>query len=65
LISQGILTEISSGSLCSEQLKTHQPIGKLLVNLASSPRRRCATPCPKKLGLQSVDLTQIVVDSMG
>src|SRR5258705_6835890 len=35
LISQGILTEDQLRIALLEQLKTHQPVGKLLVNLRS------------------------------
>ena len=47
-----------------EQLKTHQPVGKLLVNLGFVSEATLRDALSEKLGLQSVDLTQIVVDSM-
>ena len=57
LISQGILTEDQLRIALLEQLKTHQPVGKLLVNLgfvseaprstasASSAEMRRTTGC--------------------
>ena len=45
-------------------MKTHQPVGKLLVNLGFVSEATLRDALSEKLGLQSVDLTQIVVDSM-
>ena len=64
LISQGILTEDQLQIALLEQLKTHQPVGKLLVNLGFVSEATLRDALSEKLGLQSVDLTQIVVDSM-
>src|SRR5437016_10705006 len=64
LISQGILTEAQLRIALLEQLKTHQPVGKLLVNLGFVSEATLRDALSEKLGLQSVDLTQIVVDSM-
>src|SRR5438105_15850043 len=64
LISQGILTEDQLRIALHEQLKTHQPVGKLLVNLGFVSEATLRDALSEKLGLQSVDLTQIVVDSM-
>ncbi len=64
LISQGILTEDQLRIALLEQLKTHQPVGKLLVNLGFVSEATLRDALSEKLGLQSVDLTQIVVDSM-
>jgi type II secretory ATPase GspE/PulE/Tfp pilus assembly ATPase PilB-like protein len=62
LISQGILTEDQLRIALLEQLKTHQPVGKLLVNLGFVSEATLRDALSEKLGLQSVDLTQIVVD---
>jgi len=64
LISQGILTEDQLRIALLEQLKTHQPVGKLLVNLGFVSEATLRDALSEKLGLQSVDLTQIVVDSV-
>src|SRR5207302_902953 len=64
LISQAILTEDQLRIALLEQLKTHQPVGKLLVNLGFVSEATLRDALSEKLGLQSVDLTQIVVDSM-
>jgi len=64
LISQGILTEDQLRIALLEQLKTHQPVGKLLVNLGFVSEATLRDALSEKLGLQSVDLTQIVVDSI-
>ncbi len=64
LISQGILTEDQLRIALLEQLKTHQPVGKLLVNLGFVSEATLRDALSEKLGLQSVDLTQIVVDPM-
>jgi general secretion pathway protein E/type IV pilus assembly protein PilB len=64
LISQGILTEDQLRIALLEQLKTHQPVGKLLVNLGFVSEATLRDALSEKLGLQSVDLTQIVVDAM-
>jgi len=64
LISQGILTEDQLRIALLEQLKTHQPVGKLLVNLGFVSEATLRDALSEKLGLNSVDLTQIVVDAM-
>jgi type II secretory ATPase GspE/PulE/Tfp pilus assembly ATPase PilB-like protein len=64
LISQGILTEDQLRIALLEQLKTHQPVGKLLVNLGFVSEATLRDALSEKLGLESVDLTQIVVDSV-
>ena len=64
LISQGILTEDQLRIALLEQLKTHQPVGKLLVNLGFVSEATLRDALSEKLGLSSVDLTQIVVDAM-
>src|SRR5438105_14391182 len=64
LISQGILTEDQLRIALLEQLKTHQPVGKLLVNLGFVSEATLRDALSEKLGLQSVDLTQIVDDSV-
>jgi type IV pilus assembly protein PilB len=63
LIAQGILTEDQLRIALLEQLKTNQPVGKLLVNLGFVSEATLRDALSEKLGLQSVDLTQIVVDS--
>ena len=64
LISQGILTEDQLRIALLEQLKTHQPVGKLLVALGFVSEATLRDALSEKLGLSSVDLTQIVVDAM-
>jgi len=64
LISQGILTEDQLRIALLEQLKTHQPVGKLLVALGFVSEATLRDALSEKLGLNSVDLTQIVVDAM-
>jgi len=63
LIAQGILTEDQLRIALLEQLKVNQPIGKLLVNLGFISEATLRDALSEKLGLQSVDLTQIVVHS--
>jgi len=63
LISQGILTEDQLRIALLEQLKTNQPVGRLLVNLGFVSESTLRDALSEKLGLQSVDLSQIVVDS--
>ncbi|OFZ87626.1 MAG: secretion system protein E [Betaproteobacteria bacterium RBG_16_64_18] len=63
LISQGILTEDQLRIALLEQLKTNQPVGRLLVNLGFVSEATLRDALSEKLGLQSVDLSQIVVDS--
>ena len=63
LISQGILTEDQLRIALLEQLKTNQPVGKLLVNLGFVSEATLRDALSEKLGLESVDLTKIVVDS--
>ena len=63
LISQGILTEDQLRIALLEQLKTNQPVGKLLVNLGFVSEATLRDALSEKLGLQSVDLSKIVVDS--
>src|SRR5579871_595942 len=63
LISQGILTEDQLRIALLEQLKTKQPVGKLLVQLGFVAEATLREALSEKLGLTSVDLTQIVVDS--
>jgi len=63
LISQGILTEDQLRIALLEQLKSRQPVGKLLVQLGFVSEATLRDALSEKLGLQSVDLGQIVVDS--
>ena len=63
LISQGILTEDQLRIALLEQLKSRQPVGKLLVQLGFVSEATLRDALSEKLGLQSVDLSQIVVDS--
>jgi type II secretory ATPase GspE/PulE/Tfp pilus assembly ATPase PilB-like protein len=62
LISQGILTEDQLRIALLEQIKTKQPVGKLLVQLGFVSEATLREALSEKLGLTSVDLTQIVVD---
>jgi type II secretory ATPase GspE/PulE/Tfp pilus assembly ATPase PilB-like protein len=62
LISQGILTEDQLRIALLEQLKTKHPLGKLLVQLGFVSEATLREALSEKLGLSSVDLTQIVVD---
>src|SRR3990167_10451066 len=63
LISQGILTEDQLRIALLEQLKTNQPVGRLLVNLGFVSEATLRDALSEKLGLHSVDLSQIVVHS--
>ena len=63
LISQGILTEDQLRIALLEQLKSRQPVGKLLVQLGFVSESTLRDALSEKLGLQSVDLLQIVVDA--
>src|SRR3989304_6270484 len=63
LISQGILTEDQLRIALLEQLKSRQPVGKLLVQLGFVSEATLRDALSEKLGLQSVELSQIVVDS--
>jgi len=63
LISQGILTEDQLRIALLEQLKNNQPVGRLLVQLGFVSEATLRDALSEKLGLQSVDLSQIVVDS--
>jgi general secretion pathway protein E/type IV pilus assembly protein PilB len=62
LISQGILTEDQLRIALLEQLKSRQPVGKLLVQLGFVSEATLRDALSEKLGLQPVDLGQIVVD---
>jgi type II secretory ATPase GspE/PulE/Tfp pilus assembly ATPase PilB-like protein len=62
LISQGILTEDQLRIALLEQLKSRQPVGKLLVQLGFVSEATLRDALSEKLGLQSADLSQIVVD---
>jgi general secretion pathway protein E/type IV pilus assembly protein PilB len=62
LISMGILTEDQLRIALLEQLKSKQPVGKLLVQLGFVSEATLRDALSEKLGLQSVDLGQIVVD---
>ena len=63
LISQGILTEDQLRIALLEQMKSKLPVGKLLVNLGFVSEATLRDALSEKLGLQSVDLSQIIVDS--
>ncbi len=63
LISQGILTEDQLRIALLEQLKSKLPVGKLLVNLGFVSEAALRDALSEKLGLQSVDLSQIIIDS--
>ncbi len=63
LISHGIITEDQVRIALLEQQKTRHPLGKLLVQLGFVSEATLRDALSEKLGLQSVDLGQIVVDS--
>lgn len=63
LISQGILTEDQLRIALLEQLKSNQPVGRLLVQLGFVSEATLRDALSEKLGLQSVNLSQIVVDA--
>ncbi|MFN0303097.1 MAG: GspE/PulE family protein [Burkholderiales bacterium] len=63
LISQGILSEDQLRIALLEQMKSRQPLGKLLVQLGFVSEATLRDALSEKLGLVSVDLTQIIVDS--
>ena len=62
LISQGILTEDQLRIALLEQMKSKLPVGKLLVNLGFVSEATLRDALSEKLGLQSVDLSQIIID---
>ncbi|MBE0616267.1 MAG: Flp pilus assembly complex ATPase component TadA [Burkholderiales bacterium] len=62
LISQGILTEDQLRIALLEQLKSKLPVGKLLVNLGFVSEATLRDALSEKLELQSVDLSQIIID---
>ncbi|MGP1675868.1 MAG: GspE/PulE family protein [Burkholderiales bacterium] len=63
LIAQGILTEDQLRIALLEQSKSKLPVGKLLVNLGFVSEATLRDALSEKLGLQSVDLSQIIIDS--
>ncbi len=63
LISQGILTEDQLRIALLEQMKSKLLVGKLLVNLGFVSEATLRDALSEKLGLQSVDLSQIIIDS--
>ncbi len=62
LIDQGILTEDQLRIALLEQIKSHLPVGRLLVRLGFVSEATLRDALSEKLGLQSVDLTRIIVD---
>ena len=62
LIDQGILTEDQLRIALLEQLKSHLPVGRLLVQLGFVSEATLRDALSEKLGMQSVDLTHIIVD---
>jgi len=63
LIDQGILTEDQLRIALLEQMKSHLPVGRLLVQLGFVSEATLRDALSQKLGLQSVDLAHIIVDS--
>jgi general secretion pathway protein E/type IV pilus assembly protein PilB len=63
LISFGVLTEDQLRIALLEQMKTKRQLGKILVELGFISEATLRDALSEKLGLQSVDLAQIVVDS--
>src|SRR4026208_1474382 len=62
LIDQGILTEDQLRIALLEQMKSHPPVGRLRVQLGFVSEATLRDALSEKLGLQSVDLTHIIVD---
>jgi general secretion pathway protein E/type IV pilus assembly protein PilB len=62
LIDQGILTEDQLRIALLEQMKSNQPVGRLLVQLGFVSEATLRDALSEKLGLQSVDLANIIVD---
>jgi general secretion pathway protein E/type IV pilus assembly protein PilB len=62
LIDQGILTEDQLRIALLEQTKQHIPVGRLLVQLGFVSEATLRDALSEKLGLQSVDLSRIIVD---
>ena len=62
LIDQGILTEDQLRIALLEQMKSHLPVGRLLVQLGFVSEATLRDALSEKLGLQSVDLANIIVD---
>ena len=62
LIDQGILTEDQLRIALLEQMKSQLPVGRLLVQLGFVSEATLRDALSEKLGLQSVDLSHIIVD---
>ncbi|MGA8055873.1 MAG: ATPase, T2SS/T4P/T4SS family [Burkholderiales bacterium] len=62
LVSFGVLTEDQLRIALLEQMKTKRQLGKILVELGFISEATLRDALSEKLGLQSVDLAQIVVD---
>ena len=62
LIDQFLLTEDQRRIAVLEQMKSHLPVGRLLVQLGFVSEATLRDALSEKLGLQSVDLTRIIVD---
>src|SRR6476619_407389 len=62
LIDQGILTEDQLRIALLEQTKSHVPVGRLLVQLGFVSEATLRDALSEKLGMQSVDLSHIIVD---
>src|SRR3990172_1710020 len=62
LIDQGILTEDQLRIALLEQMKSHLPVGRLLVQLGFVSEATLRDALSEKLGLQTVDLSHIIVD---
>jgi type II secretory ATPase GspE/PulE/Tfp pilus assembly ATPase PilB-like protein len=62
MIDRGILTEDQLRIALLEQMKSHLPVGRLLVQLGFVSEATLRDALSEKLGLQSVDLANIIVD---
>jgi hypothetical protein len=64
LITQGVISEDQLRIALLEQMKSNQPVGKLLVSLwVSSPKPRCATHWANRSARKAVDLANSIIDA--
>ena len=63
LIAKGILTRDQLGIALTEQKKSSEPLGKIIVNMGFATESVVRDALGEALGQQSVDLGKVVVDS--
>ena len=64
LIDQGILSDDQLRIALVEQAKSRLPVGRLLVQLGFVSETSLRDALSQKLGLEAVDLAQVIVDPM-